>query len=136
MARIIAIDFGGKRSGLATTDNDQIIATALGYQLTIDLMSFLKDYLAKEDVETVVLGYPTNSDGADTDATPLVRQFKTKFEKEFPDKKIVLHDESFTSKLAMDAMIRGGMKKKKRREKGNVDAIAATLILQSYMESK
>ncbi len=136
MARILAIDFGKKRCGLAATDNDQIIASAIGHQLTTDLFAFLKNYFLKEVVEKVVLGYPTKSDGSDTDSTQAIRDFKKKFEKQFPDKQIVLHDEAYSSKLAMDAMVMGGMKKKKRREKGNVDAVAATIILQSYMESR
>jgi putative Holliday junction resolvase len=136
MARILAIDYGGKRCGLAATDPLQIVASPIGFQLTTDLLSFLKSYFQKEDVECVVLGYPTRSDGSDTDATQLVRQFKTVFEKEFPDKPIVLHDESHSSQHAMQAMVMGGMKKKQRREKGQIDTIAAALILQSYMESK
>lgn len=95
-------------------------------------MGFLKDYFQKENVEEVVLGFPYE----ETDSTHHILKFKNQFEKEFPDKKIVLHDESHTSKMAVSAMVMGGMKKKKRREKGQVDAIAATLILQSYMESK
>lgn len=136
MARILAIDYGEKRCGLAATDPEQIIATAIGFQLTKDLIPYLKKYFQEEPVEKVILGYPTKSDGSDTDSTPSIRRFKMLFEKEFPDKPIVLHDESFSSKMAMDAMVMGGMKKKKRREKGNVDAVAATIILQSYMESR
>lgn len=136
MARILAIDYGGKRCGLAATDPLQIVASPIGFQLTTDLMSFLKSYFQKEAVERVVLGYPTKVDGSDTDATQLVRQFKALFEKEFPDKPIVLHDESHSSQHAMQAMVAGGMKKKKRREKGQIDTIAAALILQSYMQSR
>lgn len=136
MARILAIDYGKKRCGLAVTDPEQIIASTMGFQLTPDLLPFLNGYFNKESVEVVVLGYPTKSDGSDTDSTKSIRQFKTSFETQFPDKPIVLHDESFSSKMAMEAMVLGGMKKKKRREKGNVDAVAATIILQSYMESR
>lgn len=136
MARILAIDFGKKRCGLAATDPEQIIASTLGHRPTGDLMNFLKDYFEREEVETIVLGFPTRSDGSDTDSTAAIREFKLKFEKQFPDKPIVLHDESYSSKMAVEAMVMGGMKKKKRREKGNVDAVAATIILQSYMESQ
>ncbi len=136
MARILAIDYGAKRCGLAATDNDQIIASALGFEPPEKLVLFLEKYFQKEEVEEVVIGFPTRLDGSDTDATELVRAFVKRFQKTFPDKKIVLHDETFTSKMAMNAMVTGGMKKKKRREKGNVDAVAATLILQSYMESQ
>lgn len=136
MTRLLAIDYGAKRCGLAVSDELQIIATTLGYQDTSRVIQFLKDYFDKETVETIVLGYPVKMDGTDTDSTPLIREFRTRLEKEFADKRIVLQDESGTSKDAVAAMVQGGMKKKKRREKGNVDAIAATLILQSYMESR
>jgi len=135
MARIIAIDFGAKRTGIAATDPERIIASPLGYKQSDELMDFLKEYFSKEEVDEIVLGYPTNHDGEDTDATPLVRKFKDSLQKNFPDKKIILHDESFTSKIAQEAIRDGGLKKKKRREKGMIDSIAATLILQSYMES-
>ena len=136
MARILAIDFGKKRCGLAVTDPEQIIATTLGYEPTDNLMQYLTTYFGKENVEKVVLGYPTKQDGSDTDSTPLIRQFKALFEKHFPDKPIVLHDEANTSQMAVQAMVLGGMRKKKRQQKGNVDAVAATIILQSYMESQ
>ena len=135
MARILAIDYGGKRCGLAVTDPDQIIATPIGFEPTGNLKSFLKKYFNAQDVDLVVIGHPTKADGSDTDATELVMKFIAVFKREFPTKLIVLHDESHTSKMAMGAMVTSGMKKKKRREKGMVDTIAATLILQSYMES-
>jgi putative Holliday junction resolvase len=136
MARILAIDYGGKRCGLAATDSLQIVASPIGFQPTDQLLPFLKNYFEKEEVETVVLGLPTRMDGTDTDATPLVRAFQERFKKEFPNKPIVLHDESHSSQDAAHAMVMSGMKKKKRREKGQIDTIAATIILQSYMESK
>lgn len=136
MARILAIDYGKKRCGLAVTDPLQIIATTLGYISTNELIPYLLNYFQNEKVEKVVLGYPTRTDGSDTDSTQSIRDFKSRFEKQFPDKQIVLHDEAFSSKLAKEAMLEGGMKKKKRREKGNVDAVAATIILQSYMLAK
>ncbi len=134
MARILAIDYGGKRCGLAVTDPDQIIATPIGFEITTNLKSYLKKYFLQNEVELVVIGHPTKTDGSDTDSTGLVMKFIDIFKREFPSKPIVLHDESHTSKMAMGAMVNSGMKKKKRREKGMVDAIAATLILQSYME--
>jgi len=135
MARILAIDYGGKRCGLAVTDPDQIIATPIGFERTVNLKLFLQDYFSKNEVEQVVIGHPTKADGSDTDATGLVMKFIEFFKREFPSKPIVLHGENYTSKMAISAMVAGGMKKKKRREKGMVDAIAATLILQSYMET-
>lgn len=134
MARILAIDYGGKRTGLAVTDTDQIIATPLGYQSTSQLFDFLDEYFAKEDVEKVVIGYPLREDGSPTDATRLVEQFISKFKKLYADKPIILQDEANTSRQARSAMVMSGTRKKKRQQKGNTDAIAATLILQSYME--
>lgn len=121
---------------MAVTDPLQIIASPLGYQATDALMQFLKDYFEKEAVEKVVLGLPLKSDGSDTDATPLVRQFQSKFVQAFPTIPVILHDEGYSSQQAVQAMVSGGMKKSKRREKGQVDTIAATLILQSYMQSR
>ena len=136
MARIIAIDYGVKRTGLAVTDELQIIATTLGYQETSNLIHYLKKYFERVYVELIVLGFAVNIDGTDTDSTTLIRKFKQNLEKEFPDKEIVLQNEFGTSQEAKHAMIMGGMKKKNRRKKGNVDAIAATLILQSYLALK
>jgi putative Holliday junction resolvase len=134
MARVLAIDYGGKRCGLAVTDPDQIIASPIGFEQTKNLLSFLKNYFDLNEVEEVVIGHPTKLDGSETDATSLVMKFLEVFKKEFPTKPLLLHDESQTSKMAMSAMVASGMKKKKRREKGVVDSVAATLILQSYME--
>ncbi len=136
MGRIIAIDYGTKRVGLATTDPLQIIASALDTIHAKDVLQFLKDYAQKEEVESFVLGMPTKLDGTDTNATPHVRQFHKQLKKHFPEKPVYLYDERFTSKMALDAMIAGGSKKKDRREKGNIDKISATIILQSYLESR
>lgn len=136
MGRIIAIDYGTKRVGLATTDPLQIIASALDTIHAKDVLQFLKDYAKQEDVESFVLGMPTKLDGTDTNATPHVRQFHKQLKKHFPEKPVYLHDERFTSKMALDAMIAGGSKKKDRRDKGNIDKISATIILQSYLESR
>ncbi len=133
MSRILAIDYGGKRTGLAVTDPLQIIANALTTVETRILFPFLKDYFAKEQVEKVIVGEPVNWDETDTHATPLVRKFIKRFKREFPDIPIEGVDERYTSKMAVHAMIDMGMKKKDRRVKGNIDQIAATIILQEYL---
>lgn len=135
MPRILAIDYGAKRTGLAVTDPLGIIASPLEVIPSHTLENFLKDYFKKEEVQRVIIGMPRNIDGGPTNATPLVQAFINRFKKVFPSMELILHDERFTSKMAMDAMISGGMKKKDRREKGNVDKISATIILQSYLES-
>lgn len=136
MARILALDYGAKRVGVAVTDPLQIIATSLDTIPTDKLLEFLKDYFAKEEVEEIVMGYPTRLNDEDSHATPLVREFVKVLEKEFPTIPVYLEDERFTSKMAVQAMIDGGVKKKDRRVKGNIDKLSATIILQSYMESK
>ena len=134
MPRILALDYGAKRTGLAVTDPLKIIANSLEVVPTHQLEQFLMDYFKAEAVETVVVGKPTNTNGSDTDATPLVNAFVNRFRKVFPDKKLVLHDERFTSKMAFEAMLAGGLKKKDRQNKGTVDKVSATIILQSYLE--
>ena len=134
MARIMAIDYGGKRTGLAVTDPLQIIATGLTTVNTKDLFSFLKEYFSKEEMELVIVGYPTNWDESDTHATPLVKNFINKFKKDFPAIPLKQVDERFTSIMAKQAMLDMGMKKKQRRDKKLVDEIAATIMLQEYME--
>lgn len=134
MSRILGIDLGKKRTGLAVTDPLQIIAGPLKTIPTHTVIQFLKTYMTVESVEAIVLGFPTNLNNEDTDMTSDVRSFKKRLEREFPGKAIHLQDEKFTSKMALDAMIAGGMKKKDRRIKGNVDKISATIILQSYLE--
>ena len=136
MPRILSIDYGAKRTGLAVTDPIGIIATALDVVASHQLEQYLKNYFEKEEVTEVIIGMPKNTDGTPTNATPLVQAFINRFKKVFPSKRLVLHDERFTSKMAMDAMIAGGMKKKDRRVKGNVDKVSATIILQSYLETK
>jgi len=133
MARILSIDYGGKRTGLAVTDPLKIIATALGTVETKHLFPFLKDYFAREAVERVIVGMPVNWDDSDTHATPLVKAFITKFRKDFPQIPIEEVDERYTSKLASQAMLQMGLKKKQRREKGMVDQVAATIMLQEYL---
>jgi putative Holliday junction resolvase len=135
MGRILAIDFGLKRTGLAVTDSLKIIANGLETVPTHTLISYLESYFKKEAVDEVVIGMPKNLDNSDTDSTDGVRIFIKSFKKKFPAVPLHEHDERFTSKLAMQAMIAGGMSKKDRREKGNVDRVSATIILQSYMEA-
>jgi putative Holliday junction resolvase len=135
MARILAIDYGAKRSGLAVTDPEQIIASPLGHVTSSALMAYLEDYFRQEDVESVVVGIPLRPDGEDTHATPLIKAFVSRLKKHYPDKNVILHDESDTSRLARASMVAAGTRKKQREKKGNTDAVAATLILQSYLET-
>jgi len=133
MARIMAIDYGLKRTGLAVTDPFQIIATGLTTVESPKLIPFLKDYFKREVVELMVIGEPKNWDDTDTHATPLVRQIMVRLQKEFPAIPLVPVDERYTSKMASRAMIDMGMKKKQRRNKAMVDEIAATILLQEYL---
>ena len=135
MARILAIDYGGKRTGIAVTDPLQIIATGLTTIESKELISFLKTYLKQEEVELIIIGLPKNWDETDTHGTPLVEAAIKKIQKEFPSTPLKTVDERYTSKMAKDAMLEMGMKKKDRRVKGNVDVIAATIILQEYLAS-
>ena len=136
MGRILSIDYGTKRTGLAVTDPMQIIATALETVESVKLMEYLKNYFAKEQVDEVVIGMPKQLNNQDSEIAPLVRKFVELFKKTFPEKPIALADERFTSSIAQQTMIAGGMNKKNRQVKGNVDKISATLILQSYMQAK
>lgn len=136
MARIICIDYGGKRTGLAVTDPLQIIATSLTTIETKDLIPFLKKYFLEETVELILIGEPLNLDDTATHATPLVKAAIVRLQKEFPAIPIQTVDERYTSKMASRAMIEMGMKKKDRRIKGNVDQIAATIMLQEYLQHK
>jgi putative Holliday junction resolvase len=135
MARILAIDYGGKRTGIAVTDPLQIIATGLTTIESKELIPFLKKYLQQETVELIVIGLPKNWDETDTHGTPLVESAIKKMKKAFPQMPIKSVDERYTSKMAKDAMLQMGMKKKDRRVKANVDVIAATIILQEYLQS-
>ena len=134
MPRIMAIDYGLKRTGIAVTDPLQIIASGLTTVESPKLMAFLKDYFKKETVELVLVGEPKNWDDSDTHATPLVREFLLKLQKEFPGLPVLTVDERYTSKMASRAMIDMGLKKKQRQNKALVDEIAATILLQEYME--
>lgn len=136
MPRILAIDYGAKRTGIAVTDPLGIIATGLETVPTHTLMDYLKTYFLKEEVSEVVLGMPKKLDGSPTNATPLVEAAAKRFQKLFPEKKLLLHDERLTSKMALATMIAAGTKKKDRRNKETIDKISATIILQSYLESR
>src|SRR4026207_17459 len=134
MPRIISIDFGGKRTGLAVTDPLQIIATGLTTVESKQLIPFLKDYFVKEDVELIIIGEPKNWDDTDTHATPLVNKCIKDLQKNFPSIPIKKVDERYTSKMAKDAMLEMGLKKMQRRNKKLVDEIAATILLQEYLQ--
>ena len=136
MARILAIDYGKKRTGLAVTDPLQIIATGLTTVATTELLPFLKKYIAAEPVERILIGMPVNWDDSDTHATPLVKKFITELQKHFPSIPLQEVDERFTSKMASRAMIDMGLKKKQRQNKALVDEIAATIMLQEYLQHR
>lgn len=134
MGRILAIDYGLKRTGLAVTDPLRIIATGLVTVESRELMNFLHEYFKKELVDQVIIGWPMNWDDSPTDATPLVEKFLVKFSKAFPSVPVEKVDERFTSKMARTAMLEMGLKKKERRNKALVDEIAATILLQEYLQ--
>ena len=133
MPRILAIDYGTKRVGLAVTDPLQIIASSLGTVHSKDVIQYLKDYTAKEDVGCFVVGKPTRHNGDDTDATPHIEKFISLLCKTFPNIKIERADERFTSVIARRSLTEMGLKKKDRENKENVDQVSAVLILQTYM---
>lgn len=133
MGRLVGIDFGLKRTGIAVTDPMKIIASPLTTVATKDIFPFLKDYCIKEPVERFIVGMPKTLQNQDTHATSAVRKFIANLKKQFPEHGVTEVDERFTSKIAFDAMIEGGMKKKDRRDKANIDKISAAVILQSYL---
>jgi putative Holliday junction resolvase len=136
LGRVIGIDLGLKRTGLAVTDPDQLIATPLDVISTEHLMDYLIRYVKEEAVEGIVLGAPLKPDGTPTHTTEKVRDLFEKLQAVFPDMVVALVDERYTTSLAMDAMIRGGTSRKYRKKKGNLDKISATIILQSWLERK
>lgn len=136
MARIICIDYGGKRTGLAVTDPLQIIASALTTIESKELIPFLKKYFQTEAVELILIGEPLGLDDQPTHATPLVKAVIQKLKKEFPLIPIQTVDERYTSKMASRAMVEMGMKKKDRQVKGNVDQIAAAMMLQEFLSMR
>ena len=136
MGRILAIDYGQKRAGIAVTDEMKIIATGLTTVHVKDIIDFLKNYLKQENVETIVVGEPKDMMNRPSDSTKYIEPFVKRLRKTWPEIKIDRFDERFTSSMAHDAMLTGGLKKKKRQDKALVDTISATLILQSYMNSQ
>ncbi len=133
MGRILAIDFGKKRTGIAVTDELQIIASGLKTVNTDELLTFLKDYIQKEKVDLFLMGKPKQMNNTDSDSEQLILPFITKLTKQFPKIPLQRVDERFTSKMAFQTMIDSGLKKKQRRNKALVDEISATIILQSYL---
>lgn len=136
MARILSIDYGRKRAGLAVTDPGQIIATRLTTIPTHTIWEYLSKYFQKEKVETVVVGYPLQMNNEASESVRYINPFLKKFQVQFPEIKLEIFDERFTSKMAFQTMIDGGLKKQRRQDKALVDGISATIILQNYLELK
>ncbi len=136
MGRILSIDYGRKRTGLAVTDPLQIIAGGLATVATYQLFNWLRSYFQKEEVERIVVGEPRQTNGQPSENLPRVQGFVRRFQKEFPSIPVTFYDERFTSVLAHQAMLDGGLRKKARQDKALVDEISATIILQSYLESR
>lgn len=134
MGRILAIDYGRKKSGLAVTDPMQIIANGLETVPSHELYDYLVKYMQAEDVEKIVIGYPTQNNGQESESMKYIKPFVNRLKKNFPQLPIEWVDERFTSKLAFQTMIDGGLKKKARQNKALVDKVSATIILQTYME--
>lgn len=133
MARIVALDYGKVRTGVAVTDELQLIASGLTTVQTKDLIPFLADYVGTESVERFVVGLPKQMDNTPSESEALIQTFLQKLTAQFPDIPVERQDERFTSKMAFQSMLDSGMKKKKRQDKGLVDEISATLILQAYL---
>lgn len=136
MQRILAIDYGTRRCGIAVSDPMQIIAQGLTTVHPNELIPFLNDYFKNENVSTIVLGYPLGLDDQPTDSTKYVDKLHQRFLRIYTDKEVVLWDERYTSKLAVQALVASGVRKSERRNKALVDEVSATIILQEYMESK
>ncbi len=136
MPRILAIDYGKKRTGIAVTDNLQMIANGLATIETKELERFILDYVAKEDVCTIVVGKPTQMNGEDSENMKRIEPFFNRLKKMFPNKEVTYYDERFTSVLAHQAMLQSGINRKARQNKALVDKISATIILEDYMQSK
>ena len=133
MPRILSIDYGIKRTGIAVTDDFQIIASGLTTIPSEKVIAFLKEYFSKEKVEKVIVGEPKQMNGQPSESTEIIEKFVSKFKLEFPEMKLDRVDERFTSKMAFQTMIDSGLKKKQRQNKGLVDEIAATIMLQDYL---
>ena len=136
MARILCLDYGRKRVGIAVTDPGQIIANRLTTVATHTLWDFLKAYFAKEEVETLVVGYPRQMNNEASESVRYINPFLKKFQKDYPEIRLELFDERFTSKMAFQTMIDGGLKKKQRQDKAMVDAVSDTIILQGFLEQQ
>ena len=136
MSRILAIDYGVKRTGLAITDPLQIIASGLETVETVRIFSYLEQLFRAENIETVVVGQPKQLNGQDSQSTPFIESFILKFKEKFPQIQITRIDERFTSKIAFRTMIDSGLSKKKRQNKALIDEIAATIMLQDYLAQK
>jgi putative pre-16S rRNA nuclease len=136
MARILAIDYGTKRVGIAVTDPEKLVATPLTTVPTKDIIVFLMQYFQDEEVEAIVVGMPRDLFNNDSHSTQAVKQFVNQLKRKFERYPLHLHDERFTSKMALDAMIRSGSSKRNRRKKENIDKLSATIILQSFMEAE
>ncbi|MBS2211483.1 Holliday junction resolvase RuvX [Carboxylicivirga mesophila] len=136
MGRILAIDYGRKKSGVAVTDPMQIIANGLTTVSSHELFDFIVKYMQDEEVEKIVVGYPTQTTGEVSESMKYIEPFVNRLKKNFPDLPVEWVDERFTSKIAFQAMIDGGLKKKARRNKAMIDKVSATIILQTYLEQK
>lgn len=136
MPRILAIDYGIKRTGIAVTDELQIIASGLTTIPSDTAISFLTDYFSKENVAKVLIGEPKQMNGQPSESTEIIEKFVSKFKAAFPAMKVERSDERFTSKMAFQTMIDSGLKKKQRQNKALVDEIAATIMLQDYLTRK
>ena len=136
MACLVGIDFGTKRTGLSCTDPNQMIASGLNNLPTSEVIPFLEDYCLKVEVATFVIGKPIQKDGSPSNVEHQIQDFIKALKIKFPNQIIERYDERFTSKIALQAMLEAGLKKKKRKEKGMIDQVSATLILQSYLDFK
>ena len=136
MARILGIDYGRKRTGIAVTDPLQIVANSLATVPTHTLLDYIKNYVAQKAVEAIVIGQPTQLNGQPSESMRYITPFVKKLQKEMPQMPVIMYDERFTSTIAHQAMLDGGMKKSDRQDKNRVDAIAATIILNDYLQSK
>ena len=136
MGRILALDFGTKRTGIAVTDELQLIASGLTTVETVNLTTFLRTYLSENKVDALVIGYPKQMNNEESQSEEAIKKYIEKINTEFPDLEIIRQDERFTSKMAFQTMIDSGLKKKQRRNKALIDEISATIILQDYLYNR
>lgn len=136
MGRILAIDYGRKRVGVAVSDPGKLIATGLQTVRACDVLDFLAEYMGRENVELFVVGHPKQMDNSDSESMTYIKPFVTALKKRFPEIPVVMYDERFTSVLAHRALVEGGAKRKTRQDKGLIDTMSATIILTSYMEQQ